>query len=79
MKHFLVTHNSDKLSLVFAGKNWVAVVMFAPHAYDAGFKNVYDQQMLKPAYPMAFFYVKVHNPSAVDGSSSSAEPDQEFV
>jgi hypothetical protein len=79
MKHFLVARNSEKLSLVFAGENCVAVLILSSHAFDTGFKNVYDQQMLKPAYPMAFFYVKVHNPSAVDGGSSNAEPDQEFV
>jgi hypothetical protein len=47
--------------------------------FETGFKNVYDQKVFKSAYPMAFFYVKVHNPPSVGESSSQSETDQEFV
>ena len=82
MKHHLTTRNSEQLSLVFAGANRMAPLVPAFNEFGAGFKNVYDQQMSKPAYPMAFFYVKVHNPlpAHVEGDGDShQEVDEEFV
>jgi hypothetical protein len=55
------------------------ITSFIMSCFPTGFKNVYNQQILKPAYPMAFFYVKVHNPPSVGENSSQVEPDQEFV
>jgi hypothetical protein len=41
---------------------------------------VYDMQMLKSAYPMAFFYVKVHLPTLLsEGGDRDQESDREYV
>jgi hypothetical protein len=79
MKHYMSLHIPEQLSLVFEGVNFSKnTFLFFSHM-PTGFKNVYDQQILKPAYPMAFFYVKVHNPPSVGENSPQVEPDQEFV
>jgi hypothetical protein len=78
MKHYMAVHNPEQLSLVFSGATTL------PNSISRiqcrlGFKDVYDQQILKPAYPMAFYYVKVHNATPLALQSNPEEPDQEFV